>query len=269
MNLTTHTLVRLNTRDKDIRIRELTFLEYKQFCKSLYSHDSLSELVNLFDKIIQQTTDIDFTPNILEKIVLVIFIREITLGKQITLTSNNHSTTLTTDFILDKINKKVEPKTLDAENVVYTVHLPNSFANTKTTQVSFIQSCITSAIINDNYNIDLQSLNDNEREELLSHLPPIPVTEIYKNIISSYSNFSFTIKLDKEYMIQLFDGTFIFFLKHIFDQHLQNILSMEYDLRRHLNFNGYDFETTPYPECIVLLDKYIQETKAQEKQRHD
>jgi hypothetical protein len=269
MHLYPHTKVRLCTKGIDIKIRELSFVEYKSFCKSLFSHENISDLSELFDNIILKTTDITFIPNILDKIVILIFIREITIGKHISLLTDNVTVNIPTDIILDKINKKIEPIDVAVDGIIYHIELPTNFTDTLANPVRFIQNSISSVTLKEGTTVDLRSLTEDEREKILSYLPTIPVTDIHSKITSKYSNYSVTIKLDKEYVVHLLDGSFIHFFKYIYDEKYQNVLNFEYDLRRHLRFNTYDFETMPYPECKILIDKFKEEIKTQEKQQDD
>jgi len=267
MNLYPHTKVRLDTKGIDIKIRELSFAEYKSFCKSLFSHEDISDLSELFDNIISKTTDISFKPNILDKIVILVLIREITIGKHISILTNNTTVNMPTDIILNKINKKTEPINVDVDGIIFHIELPINFTDTITNPARFIQNSISSVTLKEGTNIDLQSLTEDEREKIISYLPTIPITDIHSKIISKYSNYSITIKLDKEYIVNLLDGSFIHFFKYIYDEKYENVLNFEYDLRRHLRFNTYDFETMPYPECKILIDKFKEEIKTQEKQQ--
>ena len=95
---------------------------------------------------------------------------------------------------------------------------------------------------------------------IIDKLPGLPFNEIYKLICNQYSEYSFKF-LSNESKLELFDGSFLVFFKYIFDANYQEILNLEFALRRYLNFSSFDMDTTPFPECRIMFNKFDKDTQ--------
>ena len=93
--------------NKVIKVKELSFTDVKVLCKSLMFKTDLEELKQVFNSLITDICIENGTQlNILEKIVVLLNIRGLTLGKDINLSYNGANVLFQTDSIIDAFNKQ-------------------------------------------------------------------------------------------------------------------------------------------------------------------
>ena len=250
----------LDIGDKKVNIRELSFIEYKNICKQLFNQTDVTKIKKVFNDILNTCVLNKVTLNIYEKIVTLLFIRGLTLGKDVSLQLENKKITFNTDLLLQKLSNDTKPFDVHHNNLVYKVGLPYNFILSENDIIKGVCESLISIDTGEKM-IYLSSLNDEEKLQVISFLPGLPITEIYKKIYNNYKDISFNIPNIENINFDLFNASFIFFLKFIFDENFNTVLSLEYNLRRHLNFNMYDLEKTSYPEAKIMLNKFSDEMK--------
>jgi len=246
--------------NKTIKLRELSFYEYKDICKSFFSQNNAKEINNTFNKILNCCILEQVPLNILEKIVLLINIRALTLGKEVKVNYDNKAINLDTSFLLSKLSYDKKPLDYTYDNMVLTFGLPCDFIINENDVVDCIVSSLISLKVEEK-NIDVEGFTKEQKVLLLNSLPSIPLLDVYKAIIENCKSFNLTIPALGDFQLNLFDPSFLFFLKFIFDEKIETVMDLEYNLRRHLNMNSVDLATITYPESKIMLTKYAKEMK--------
>ena len=246
--------------DKTINVKEITFNDYKNICKSLYNQSDTKTLSNIFNKIISTYVEDGVVLDVREKILTLINIRGLTLGKEIKINYDNKNVNLSVDYLISKLSSKQPPFEYDHNDVKFTFGLPDNFVVTE----NDIIFCICESLISIDVGgevINVKALDIKQKTELLNSLPSIPLVEVYKAIYTNYKDVGLTIPVIDNFKLNLFDNSFLHFLKFIFDEKIESVLDLEYNLRRHLNYNSNDLFNITYPESKIMLNKFANETK--------
>jgi ACT domain-containing protein len=87
----------------DYKITEFSYFEYKNLVKNLLSTEE-DKLVNIFEEIIKKHVTVDRNLNIGEKIKILLLLRSMTLGEEISISLNNRIFNYDINKIIDSIN---------------------------------------------------------------------------------------------------------------------------------------------------------------------
>ena len=250
--------------NKTIHLKEVPFNDYKNICKSFYNQIDARNLSRLFNKIL--TTYVEGTPvlNVHEKVIVLLNIRSLTLGTEVKINYDKKSINLNTNYLISKLSYNQTPFDYKIDDMVLNFGLPNNFV---VDQEDFV-NCICESLISINVDdkvINVKDFEYNEKMQLLNSLPSIPLLEVYKEIYNNCKDFNLTIPSIDNFKLNLFDTSFLYFLKFIFDEKIETVLDLEYNLRRHLNFNSADLCTVTYPESKIMLGKFSNEMKDRNK----
>jgi hypothetical protein len=199
--------------------------------------------------------------NLLELISAMLLLRKITLGSEIKLNIGGENITLTVEYIENIFNKDVSVFTYTIGNKVLHIGCPKVFITDEYDIPMFVLSSIQKITLTNGQEIDMSNTNKSDLKELFNILHGLPVVDIYKEQCKKLENF--LIKLGREEIttITLLNSSIISLLKVIFNIHIQEVLDLEYNLRKHMGMSYYDFENTPYIECKIMYSKLKSEQK--------
>jgi len=246
--------------DKTVNLKEISFNDYKNICKSFYNQTNARNLSNLFNKIIDTYVEGTPTLNVHEKIILLLNIRSLTLGTEVKINYDKKSINLNTNFLVSKLTYNQEPFEYKLDNTILTFGLPNNFVIDQNDFVNCICESLLSISIGGK-EINVKNFTSEQKMEILNSLPSIPLLEVYKAIYDNCIDFNLTIPTIDNFKLNLFDTSFLYFLKFIFDEKIETVLDLEYNLRRHLNYNSNDLNSVTYPESKIMLNKFAKEMK--------
>lgn len=235
--------------DKKYSLREISFLEYRNLVKNLMSDDPgilKNVFESLLDSIILNKNDV----NIQHKFLLLLKYRELIHGKLLEFSIGDAKINYSLDDIFHFFNRKVNSYFYELDGNIFYFNLPSTF--------------ITEDNVIDNTIDCFESVNG-ERGKVLDDLPAIPFHEIYRGILTQFSDFKFKIKY-LDYDVSLLDLSCLYFIKSIFLYDLQNFYDLEYSLRRNLNFTVQDFSVLSFPECNMMIKQFLKEVAEKEKE---
>lgn len=253
-------LYRVKIGKKDFSIKELSFIDYKNFCKSVFNQLDHNELDKEFNKLI--STCVSEPPStVLEKIILLAHIRGLTLGQSVQINYNGKIVSIDNNMLIDSFNKPYN----------YLEYTCNEFELVFDIPVNFTSGVIKSVcegiieIRSKDKTYSLGHMTQQEKDTITLAMPGLPFGDIFKIMTEYYSFLTFTVPQLEGFEINIFDPACLLFFKFIFDEQFSAVLDMEYNLRRHLHFNTYDLERISYPECKIMLNKFGDEMKEKEK----
>lgn len=233
--------------NKKFKLREISFLEYRNLVKSIISDDP-ALIKSSFVEFLQSVCDKE-PENVQEAFLLLLKYRELIHGKQIEFSVGDTKINYSSDDVFNFFNTEVSKIYYEINNEVLELGLPNSFI-TEDNVIENTLCCI--------YSVDGRKvLNFND-------LPALPFQDIYKTILQNYISVKYKIKFI-DYDLSFFDLSCLFFIKSIFLYDLQNLYDLEYTLRRNLNFSVNDLSTLSFPECNMLLKMHLKELAEEEK----
>jgi len=236
-------------------IKEPSFFDYKNLIKRLYGSDT-ENLSFIFENLLSNlVTEYDNNIPATEKIKILIYIRTLILGNEISLKKDDKDITFDINNILINLNEiKTEYK---IKNLTFSLS-----KNLYIKDFNFeIFENLSSIETEENVH-DISNLTHEQKNQIYNSIDNIKISEIYKVLKNGYYNQSVEFFESK---INLFNGEFLLFLKGIFEEPIQNIIDLEYTLYKHLNFNTSDLQNLSLPECRIFLNKLIQENKDQSK----
>ena len=236
-------------------IKEPSFFDYKNLIKRLYGSDT-ENLSFIFENLLSNlVTGYDNNIPATEKIKILIYIRTLILGNEISLKKDDKDITFDINNILINLNDiKTEYK---IKNLTFSLS-----KNLYIKDFNFeIFENLSSIETEENVH-DISNLTHEQKNQIYNSIDNIKISEIYKVLKNGYYNQSVEFFESK---INLFNGEFLLFLKGIFEEPIQNIIDLEYTLYKHLNFNTNDLQNLSLPECRIFLNKLIQENKDQSK----
>jgi len=247
--------------ERIIKVKELSFTDVKNLCKSLMFRSDLNELKDVFNKLISGVcVENGEQLNILEKIVVLLNLRGLTFGKDINISYNRHNITIQNDAILAAFNKPINVIEFMHGDAIIEFGLPHNFVINQNNIANTVYESIIS-IKSPIYDLNFNKLTEKEKETIINELPGLPFNEIYRLICAQYENYKFTVSIIDNTSLFLFDESFLIFFKYIFDANYQDVLDLEFALRRFLHFNIVDLDHTPFPECRIMFIKFDKESQ--------
>ena len=223
--------------DKTHTIKELSFVEFKNFLKRIYGS---TDIISTFNELITHCYKGDNKLNYVEKILTLLNIRGLIFGNEVSFLQNEKDITINIQEIINSFNiKSKEIKHQIGDN-----HIPEN-------KLEFISNSLIK--IND---IDVTDISD--KNELI---PACNFNELYDLIYNNFYNGNFYVeKID--YDINF--SSIYTFLESIFKSDLMGLYEMEYKLREVLNFNTYDLESMSLPECKMFMNFYVKDQNDRE-----
>lgn len=248
--------------DIEYSISELSFVKYKELCKSLYYEEDVNKITNILDKLLSSVVIGEEKPqNVIEKILLLLEVRALTLGSEIKLKLGEKNITLQKEYLTSLYNKPIKEIIVNVDTLKLVLTVPKTFLINKNSPAEIINTCLQEIVLNEK-SINFCSLSKHEQQIVLNLLPGIPITSIITALRDSLN--SMTINLNNEIHISPFNDSIINLLKAILIEPYSEVLELEYNLRRGLNMNTYDLQHTPYPECKIMINKLHKEVKEKE-----
>jgi hypothetical protein len=247
-----------NINNKDVKIREISFYEFKNLCKKLYTSDT-KNYGEIFVELFNETIKGD-NLNYIEKFYALLLLRNFIHGTNFSFTLNGIQTNLNMNTILEKIN-------FDNKNVLVKVNeytlvfgIPNNLVYNSID--TLIVDSLLKVVLKDK-EIYCNNFSFEERKKIIDE-SSIPIFETYKNILANLEDLK--INIFKNLDIQLTDGTLIDFLKSIFLEDIQVLYKFEFFCIRSLHLNALDFEKYTYPELKIFLRHLSDEAKKNTQQ---
>ena len=219
--------------DKTHTIKELSFVEFKNFLKRMYGS---ADIINTFNELITYCYKGSNKLNYVEKILILLNIRGLIFGNEVSFAQNERDININIQEIIDSFNIKSKEIEYQIGDNVYVFN--------------YIFLLIG---IND---IDVTNISD--KTELI---PACNFNELYDLIYEKFYNGNFYIK-KLDYDINF--SSIYTFLESIFKSDLMGLYEMEYKLREVLNFNTYDLENMSLPECKMFMNFYIRDQNDKE-----
>lgn len=239
---------------ENFEITELSYFEYKNLVKNLFT-DDLFILNQVFENIIKRSVkDID-NIDILNKVKILLFLRSLTLGEDINIIVSDKNYKLNVNSILDKIT--INRGDIISDKVVF--KKSNSF---------YIDNILNEVIFSiekivlDDDEIDFSKLTNNQKSIIFNEISDSNIVDIINNITSNLEEDN--LKLF-DMNLNLHNGEILYLLKNIFNTDLNSLYDLEYHLIRNLNLNTIDFQNYSLSEMKILLNKLKEEFKDEEK----
>lgn len=236
--------------NKTYRLREVSFLEYRNLVKNLLD-DDIFAVEKAFEDLISTTLHDKQNLTVQEKFLLLLKYRELIHGKQIEFTSGDVKINYSIDKIFDFFNRELPYYEYEIDDDIYKFGFSHKMIPDRDHIINIVDSLkmINGYIVQD---------------KNLSNLPALPLLEISKRISEYYEPFKFKIQYI-DYDVSLNDVSFLYFLKSIFIFDLQGLYDMEYNLRKNLNFSITDLSQLSFPECNLMLKLFNKDVADREK----
>lgn len=245
---------------KTFKLRETTFATFKNFCKTFNFTQSPKNIrVGLYTLLEDNLIDTKLNDtNIVDKILLLLKIRSLILGNNVTLKTEFGDSNIDLNAIYAVFDKKINSfqykRGLFDPGIELHISIHRDF-------ILDAGEALDSA----NNSIIARSFSKNTISYSADH--SLPFKSILEQQQEAYKEFrfSFLLSADKSFDLNLFDASFLNFFKIIFNESYADILEKEYILRKNCNFGTYDFENMPYVECSLMLQKLLKESKEKDK----
>ena len=228
--------------DKVYHINELSFIEFKNFLKRIYSS---ADITVTFNELVRHCCKESDTLNYLEKILILLNIRGLVFGNDVSFIQDNVNIDINIQSIIDAFNVKAEKIEYNIGNTVYIFdYIAGDYLPTNKLQL------ISDSLVKIG-NVDVTGISDK-----IELIPACNFNELYDLIYNKFYKKNFYIqKID--YDIN-FPNMYTFF-ENIFKSDLMSLYEMEFKLRSVLNFNTYDLENISLPECKMFMNFYIKD----------
>lgn len=234
--------------DKVYPIKELSFIEFKNFLKKIYGS---ADIILTFNELIDHCFKGNFKLNYVERILILLNIRGFIFGNEVTFIQNDINLDVNIQLIIDSFN--VKSKSIEyviGENIYTFDYIYGSDIPVDKLQL------ISDSLVKIN---DIDVTNIVDKTELI---PACNFNELFDLIYDNFYSKNFYIeKID--YDINY--SSIYTFLENIYKSDLMNLYEMEFKLRNILNFNTYDLENMSLPECKIFMNLYIKEQKDREE----
>jgi hypothetical protein len=250
------------TAQNTFQVKEMSFMEYKKLCQKLLFVDDLPSLVRVFNDVIDSQVVGKKPANVIEKTLILLYIRSLTIGDDIRLILDDKEITTSVDLFFQAFNKKYDLLEYECNGFKLQLGPPANFIAS-----SNIMDCIKDSIANITTanDEDFEDITPENRDILVDHIIAFPVKDAIEKLIKMYGDFKYKVTALNDYQISIYDSSILNFLKIIFDGDYSTVLDLEYHLRKHLGYNYVDLENTPYAETKVMITKYKEEIEQQSK----
>jgi len=231
--------------NKDFLVKEVSFYETRLLLKKINSPD----LEQVFDNLLSICVK-NKNLNVLEKIILLFYVRGFIFGNEITFMKDGKEVTVDLNDIVGEFTKEQSTLTIKIGGLNYDFSYVNNFDNFDD-KLSLIESSLVS----------VNGLNIQNIEDKLGYLPAVNINDIYTQIFEHFYSFNYELKI-LDYDLNI--NNILIFMKTIFTCELMDLYEIEYKLRRLLNFTTEDLKNNSLPECRILMNLYVKENKESE-----
>ena len=239
-----------NFFNKDFLVKEVSFYETKLLLKKINNADIEQVFDNLLSVCVKNKN-----LNVLEKIILLFYIRGFIFGNEVTFKKDSSDIAVN---LLDVVDNFLNEKTIlniKINNLNYDFSYVNNFKSFEN-KLLFIENSLLS----------VNGINVQNVEDKLKYLPAININEIYDKIFNYFYSFNYELEI-LDYDIKI--NNILDFLKSIYTCELMDLYEIEYKLRRLLNFNSEDLKDNSLPECRILLNLYVKDSKESEVEQQN
>ena len=239
-----------NFFNKDFLVKEVSFYETKLLLKKINNADIEQVFDNLLSVCVKNKN-----LNVLEKIILLFYIRGFIFGNEVTFKKDSSDIAVN---LLDVVDNFLNEKTIlniKINNLNYDFSYVNNFKSFEN-KLLFIENSLLS----------VNGINVQNVEDKLKYLPAININEIYDKIFNYFYSFNYELEI-LNYDIKI--NNILDFLKSIYTCELMDLYEIEYKLRRLLNFNSEDLKDNSLPECRILLNLYVKDSKESEVEQQN
>ena len=239
-----------NFFNKDFLVKEVSFYETRLLLKKINSTD----IEKVFDNLLSVSVK-NKNLNILEKIILLFYLRGFIFGNEVTFKKDNNDITLNLLDVVDNFINEKNILTLKINNLNYDFTYVDNFKCLEN-KLLFIENSLLS----------VNGINIQNVEDKLKYLPAINIKEIYDKIFNYFYSFNYELKI-LDYDINI--NNILNFLRSIYTCDLMDLYEIEYKLRRLLNFNSEDLKNNSLPECRILLNLYVKDSTESEVEQQN
>ena len=239
-----------NFFNKDFLVKEVSFYETKLLLKTINTADIEQVFDNLLSVCVKNKN-----LNVLEKIILLFYIRGFIFGNEVTFKKDSSDIAVN---LLDVVDNFLNEKTIlniKINNLNYDFSYVNNFKSFEN-KLLFIENSL----------LCVNGINIQNVEDKLKYLPAININEIYDKIFNYFYSFNYELEI-LDYDIKI--NNILDFLKSIYTCELMDLYEIEYKLRRLLNFNSEDLKNNSLPECRILLNLYVKDSKESEVEQQN
>ena len=239
-----------NFFNKDFLVKEVSFYETKLLLKKINTADIEQVFDNLLSVCVKNKN-----LNVLEKIILLFYIRGFIFGNEVTFKKDSSDIAVN---LLDVVDNFLNEKTIlniKINNLNYDFSYVNNFKSFEN-KLLFIENSL----------LCVNGINIQNVEDKLKYLPAININEIYDKIFNYFYSFNYELEI-LDYDIKI--NNILDFLKSIYTCELMDLYEIEYKLRRLLNFNSEDLKNNSLPECRILLNLYVKDSKESEVEQQN
>lgn len=242
-----------NVNNKNVKLREVSFYEYKNICKKILT-DELDDLNIVFNEIIEATTK-GPSLNCLEKFQCLMLLRNLIYGKEFNFIYDDKKIHTDLSLLMNGVKFDIPDICVESDGVLFTFNTPNNFYSKSMDDV--IVDSLKKILIKDR-EINCSELSFNQRKQLLDELS-LPIYETFSTLKEKLQDLNITFY--KDATINIYDGSLLLFLKRVFQDDMMNLYSFEYACIRGLKLSAMDMERYTYPELKIFLQELTKEAK--------
>lgn len=235
-----------NINGKQLKIREISFTEYKNLCKKLFT-DDVNELQAVFNEILSSTV-IGPTLNCVEKFYCLLLIRNLLYGNEFAFQYNGINTTMDLKTILNAFKFTVNDVVVTDKNVEYHFNIPDNLYNPTIDKV--IADSLKKVVV-PTKEIECSTFSYEEKLTVINN-SNIPLQDTFNKLQNQFRQLN--IPFIKDIEIDIITGTLLGFLKRVFNDNIGAIYNFEYVCIRSLNFGANDFDKYTLPELKIFLN---------------
>mgnify|MGYP003118096317 CR=1 FL=1 len=239
----------------EYKITELSYFEYKDLVKNLLSTED-DKLINIFEEIIEKHVNADRDLHVGDKIKILLLLRSMTLGEEISLNLNGKIFNYDINKIIDSVN--VNKNIFIYKNLKF--NLPKKIYYK--TKYDCLIDTFESFILNGEEE-KISDYNFDQKKTIFQNLIGFEIKEI-TNDFNEYIT-EFYLKTINEIKINLFDIDVLTFIKNIYQSDINELYDIEYSIMNHLKFNPSVFNKYGLPELRIFLNKFIKEKEELKK----
>lgn len=243
--------------NKNVKLREISFYEYKNICKKILT-DDIEELNLVFNEIVQTAT-ISEQLNCLEKFQCLMLLRNLIYGNDFNFFYEEKKVNIDLSLLVRNVKFNIPDVVIESEQTIFTFNSPTNFYNS--TIDGLIVDCLKNINLGEKI-IDCTQFNVTEKKQILDELS-LPIYDTYKKIQNQLKDFN--IVFFKDITISIYDGSLLYFLKRVFQEDMMNIYNFEYACIRSLKLGAVDMERYTYPELKIFLQNLTKEMKDSQK----
>lgn len=260
----------------NIRIKPFKNKHYFEILKFIVNKDDegLCEYFEwlLTDLIVNKDIIIELTA--LEKFLILLNLRAISLGDKISMnTNNNVKIDLLLSMISNNIINKIKEQNL-TKNYIFLnqnikFNLPKSFI---IDDIDKIYREIIDKIEIDDDLLNFNILTDEQKDIIINNIPAVISNEILdfikntQSILNSVDIISENEKLGiQKVPLNVFDSTLFYFIKTIFGEELYNFYETEFNMIFKMQFTHEHYMDLTPNECRIYINFYNDDIKKQEE----